>query len=198
MFATFATAIPTSTAITLALLYTMNLLIGVQPTAIVDAPERHPIAWRHVAPPDEPPRTIERMPDKSFVEPPSPPATHTAGDSDAGIGFHPPGTEPPRVPGYSGTPQLMTDGALISLVRPHPVYPAAASQRGLEGWVLVEFDVLENGTVANIRIVASSDDMFEKSARRAAAKFRFKPRVVDGIAVSTNNVRNLIRYEMAD
>ena len=93
---------------------------------------------------------------------------------------------------------LMTDGALVSLVRPHPDYPAIALQRQLEGWVLVEFDVLANGMVANIEVIESSDPVFERSARRATAKFRFKPRVVDGVAVATSDVRNLIRYRMED
>jgi len=38
--------------------------------------------------------------------------------------------------------------------------------------------------------------VFENSARRAAARFRFKPRVVDGIALETRGIQNLFRFDM--
>jgi protein TonB len=90
----------------------------------------------------------------------------------------------------------MQDGPLVPLVRVSPTYPARAQQAGLEGWVLVQFDVLATGTVANIRVVESSAAVFENSARKAAARFRYKPRIIDGVAIETAGVQNLFRFHM--
>jgi protein TonB len=60
----------------------------------------------------------------------------------------------------------------------------------------VQFDVLSTGTVANIQIVESSAAVFENSARKAAARFRFKPRVIDGVALESKGIQNLFRFHM--
>jgi len=60
-------------------------------------------------------------------------------------------------------------------------YPDAAKRVGLEGKVLVAFDIVADGRVANLSIIFSDDSAFEKSAkeymsglRRAAARRRPK------------------------
>jgi protein TonB len=196
MFANFATAITSSTAVTLALLYVMNLLIGIQPQALVEPRERMDLTWIHAPDPEEPPDTIENKPDRKTFEPTVPPTTVAPGNQESKIGFRLPRSGPPPIGKYTGPESLVQNGPLVSLVRPHPAYPARAQQSGLEGWVLVEFDVLTNGTVTNIQVIESSDAVFERSARNAAARFRFKPRVIDGIAQVTYGIQNIFRYQM--
>lgn len=96
------------------------------------------------------------------------------------------------------TPTLSTqhDGPLVTMVRVQPVYPARAIAMELEGWVIVQFDVNSDGTVSNPTVVGSSHPVFEKAAVSAALKFRFKARVVDGVALATAGVQNLFRFEM--
>jgi len=196
MFANVATAITSSTAVTLALLYVMNLLIGIQPNAIVEPREWDLVPWVRVPPPEDPPRTIDELPDKDFIEPPLPPTSQAPGDPDIGPGYSLPLAPPPPVAEYTGAGLQMQDGPLVPLVRVSPTYPARAQQAGLEGWVLVQFDVLATGTVANIRVVESSAAVFENSARKAAARFRYKPRIIDGVAIETAGVQNLFRFHM--
>jgi protein TonB len=196
MFANFATAITSSTAVTLALLYVMNLLIGIQPQALVEPRERMIVDWIHVPDPEDPPKTIEQKLKRETFEPPVPPITETTGDLEAGPGISFPLNLPPPVSKYRGPGMLIQDGPLVPLVRVSPTYPASAQQNGLEGWVLVQFDVLATGTVANIQIVESSASVFERAARKAAARFRYKPRVIDGVALETNGVQNLFRFQM--
>ena len=141
---------------------------------------------------------MEPPPSREFVEPPVPPMTDAPGSVDESIGYRLPTTAPAPVSKYTGPGITLGDGPLVSLVRPSPVYPARALQQGLEGWVIVEFDVLADGSVANIGVVESSDRIFENSARRAAAKFRFKPHVVEGIPQITTGVRNIFRFHMSD
>ncbi len=198
MFANFATAISSSTFVTLGLLYVMNLLIGIQPQAVVEPPKPWTIEWVRIPEPPEPPETVERLPSREFVEPPAPPATEAPGGEAEAIGYSPPQAPPPPISEYTGAGITLGDGPLVSLVRPSPVYPARALQAGLDGWVVVQFDIMVDGTVANIAVVESSDRVFERSARNAAAKFRFKPQVVEGVPQVTKGVRNIFRFHMSD
>ncbi len=90
-----------------------------------------------------------------------------------------------------------SDGDYLPIVRSAPVYPQRALQRGLEGWVLVEFTVTTAGTVKDVRAVdADPKGVFEEAALDAATKFRYKPRTKDGQPIEVAGVQNLIRFEL--
>lgn len=76
------------------------------------------------------------------------------------------------------------EGDIIPVVVIRPMYPREAAMNGTEGWVKVEFTITETGTVKNPRVVdAQPPRVFNREAIRALLKWKFKPRVVDGIAV---------------
>ena len=76
------------------------------------------------------------------------------------------------------------EGDIIPIVRIRPMYPREAAIAGIEGWVKVEFTITEVGTVKDPRVIeASPARMFNREAIRAILKWKFKPRVVDGVAV---------------
>ena len=56
-----------------------------------------------------------------------------------------------------------------------PQYPGDAKQRGLAGEVLVDFIVDETGAVQSANVVRSTERLFEESALRAVARWRFEP-----------------------
>ncbi len=87
-----------------------------------------------------------------------------------------------------------SDREFLPVVRVAPVYPQQAVEQRLEGRVLVEFTVTENGLVEDIVVVDSSDPIFHESAMAAATRFRYQPRVVDGEPVRVAGVRNLFTY----
>lgn len=90
-----------------------------------------------------------------------------------------------------------TDGEYLPMVKVAPVYPPRAMQRGLEGWVLVEFTVTASGTVRDVvAIDADPKGVFDEAAIDAAQKFRYKPRVVSGKPVDVSGVQNVIRFEL--
>lgn len=90
-----------------------------------------------------------------------------------------------------------TDGEYLPIVKVAPIYPPRAMQRGLEGWVLVEFTVTASGTVREVAAIdADPKGVFEDAAIDAAQKFRYKPRVVAGKAVDVSGVQNVIRFEL--
>ena len=84
------------------------------------------------------------------------------------------------------------------MVRVTPVYPIRASTRGLEGYVIVQFDVMADGHVANVVVVESTHAVFDSPAIKAAERFKFKPRVVDGVALVTEGIQNLFRFNLED
>ncbi len=71
-----------------------------------------------------------------------------------------------------------------------PIYPLRAAMREEEGYVLVEFTVRENGTVANPIVVDSEPAaLFDEAALNAIARFKFKPREVGGDRVQVDSVQ---------
>ncbi|MCP4046489.1 MAG: energy transducer TonB [Gammaproteobacteria bacterium] len=76
------------------------------------------------------------------------------------------------------------EGDIIPVVVIRPMYPRDAAMKGLEGWVKVEFTITAIGTVKNPKVIDSKPPrVFNREAIRAILKWKFKPRVVDGVAV---------------
>lgn len=77
------------------------------------------------------------------------------------------------------------DGDVIPIVRIDPQWPREALIEGTEGWVEVEFTILPDGSVEDPVVTASEPArLFDRNALRAILRWKFKPRVVDGVAVS--------------
>lgn len=100
--------------------------------------------------------------------------------------------------GLSGGLSLDTnDGDYLPIVKVAAVYPRRAQARGLEGFVIVEFTVGRTGAVNNPVVVkAEPEGVFERAALDAVVKFKYKPRVVDGIAMEVAGVQNRITFEI--
>jgi len=80
-----------------------------------------------------------------------------------------------------------------------PQYPTRAATREIEGWAQVQFTVDPSGNVVENSITvldAEPPDIFNRSAIRAAAQFKFSPRVLNGIAVKVQNVQYVFRYAL--
>lgn len=91
----------------------------------------------------------------------------------------------------------ITDGEMLPLVAVTPEYPDRAASRGIQGWCQVSFTVDGTGTVVEDTIVvvdADPPEIFDRSSVRAAARFKFQPRVKDGVGVPVPNVQYIFRY----
>jgi periplasmic protein TonB len=64
-----------------------------------------------------------------------------------------------------------------------PIYPFEAKRGSLTGEVVVEFTVDEAGLVSGLRVVRSTDRIFEEATLRAVAKWRFETGTRNGRAV---------------
>ena len=92
-----------------------------------------------------------------------------------------------------------------------PVYPRRAKERGTQGYSLVKFTITEIGTVEAVIVVEGycgdptnpetvfrPCSMFNSSSSRAALKLKYKTKVVNGKAVSTEDVLHRFTFVMAD
>lgn len=90
------------------------------------------------------------------------------------------------------------DGEYLPIVKVAPIYPRSAQTRGLEGYCIVRYVVTTVGSVRDPEVVDCSSRIFERASMRAALKFKYKPRVIDGEAVEVKGVLNRFTYELED
>ncbi len=98
-----------------------------------------------------------------------------------------------RVSGFTG---FVSDGDYLPILTVAPVYPVRAVERDLEGWVLLRFSLTASGAVKDIEVLESSNVIFARAAVAAAAKFKYRPRVVNGVPVEVSGVTNRIIFQL--
>ena len=196
MIIRYASAVTSGIFMTLTLFYAMQSLIAMDPFDPVDTPKRVRLIFEPTIV-DAPLVPTDFTSYKKLFDPiePPPPRPGPIEGGDKIVVGHP--AAPAPAPGPSTLVRnFMHDGPLVALVRVEPAYPARAAQQNLEGYVTVQFDVFANGTVGNITVVDSSHSIFERAAIRATQKFRFRARVVDGVALATRGVQNRFVFRM--
>lgn len=84
------------------------------------------------------------------------------------------------------------EGDIVPLVRIQPQYPREAAMNQIEGFVTVQFTITETGSVTSPRVLESSPPrVFDRAAMRAILRWKFKPRIIDGVAVSRTATQTL-------
>ena len=129
--------------------------------------------------------------------PPEPPKISSGDNSVETISL--PTTAAPAPTGAGRTALAgIVDGPVVAMMHVQPEYPPSAITRGIEGHVVVAFDVSADGLVHNIRIVGSSHPVFERAALKAAERFRYKPAVVDGVARQSTGLRYRFTFRLEE
>jgi protein TonB len=87
-------------------------------------------------------------------------------------------------------PKIST--GVIPLERIPPKYPARAADRHIEGWVKIEFTITTSGEVENAVVVeAEPAETFDDAALKAINQWKFKEKIVNGVAVEQRAVQTL-------
>ena len=198
MLARYASPVTTGTFVTFGLLFVMQLLISLQPGAKTGPPPRTPVDWIKLKMPEPLVTTRKEVIDKKkLTEADVPPVRPKTTGGQEALFFTTADPAPPTTTNLT-TIGVFTDGPLVALVRVAPVYPARALTYGIEGYVVVQFDVMADGQVTNVGIIESTDGIFDGAAIKAAERFKFKPRVVDGLALASYGIQNMFRFTLDD
>ncbi len=145
--------------------------------------------------------TPPRVEDDAPVEPPkpqSPPSTPPRPTADGTpIGTDVAATAPRMGDDFGPRGFGVADGPALPVVKVTPRYPARAQERGIEGYVLLEFTIDELGRVVSPRVLrAEPGGVFERAALRAVERFKYKPRIVNGQAVAVTGVQHRLTFEL--
>lgn len=93
-------------------------------------------------------------------------------------------------PAVGGMGGVTLDSDVTPLVRIEPQYPRKAAMQGIEGWVLLKFDISPAGTVSNIEILGSQPSrIFDRVAVRALRKWKYRPKMEEGKPVEQKNLK---------
>jgi protein TonB len=201
MIARYVFSIVVGMVVTFTLIFVMHLLIEYGESAMSKTRDRHMLEFVRVKRNENlniEDQTPEKPPKPPEVPPEIPPQDMDTVDPDAPTVNIPP-------PSVNNTVDLggpggmnVAEGDYLPIVRVAPVYPARALSRGIEGYVDMGFTVTLTGTVRDPYVIHSTSSLFERAATRAVLKFKYKPRVVDGIPVDVPDVKTRITFKIED
>jgi protein TonB len=187
--------------VTLGLFFLMQSLIQSGGSALTDAPKGSVLDFVRVKKeeavqkkdrkPTKPPKPKEPPPDMAppQMDAPSPES------ATSGMNF---GADVAADISLDGGLALASgDGEFLPIVRVAAVYPRRALQRGIEGFVDVEFTVSKLGSVTNPKVIqASPAGIFDQAALDATLKYKYKPRVVNGEPMEVSGVEVRVKFEL--
>ena len=136
-------------------------------------------------PPKQPPR-------------PQPPQPENSNPNPGSLGFNMPSVNVgSSAGGLSGPGAFGRDGDATPLVRIEPKYPVQAARDGKEGWVQLSFTINEVGGVEDVEVIdAEPRRIFDREAKRALRKWKYKPKVVDGKPVKQPGITVQLDFKL--
>ena len=184
----YVTAVVVGAVVTFGLLFVMQFMIASGQSEMEDRAyrivdfvrvDRQEIIERKEKKPDPPPEPelMPQMPEPLISTTPTtiqiamvrPPVTMNTGMDGLGFG--------------------MSDGEYLPVTKPAPVYPPRAAQRGIEGYVIVEYIVTTTGETRDVVVVESTSSLFDRAAVESAKKYKYLPRMIDGTPIEVSGVR---------
>jgi protein TonB len=139
-----------------------------------------------MATPDDATQLRKRVPPPPPPPPKQPPKLEPvepdiAEADTSGLGFSMPTVDVGGASVSIGSVGAMRDGDATPIVRIEPKYPTQAARDGKEGWVKLSFTINEVGGVEDVKVLdADPKRVFDREARRALGKWKYKPKIEDG------------------
>ena len=98
---------------------------------------------------------------------------------------------------FLGKGGAMNDGEAIPLMITEPRWPRKALMEGIEGYVRLCFTIQPDGKATEVKVVDSNPRrLFDRTAQRAVYKWKFKPQVIDGVAVEQPNMCYTMEFKL--
>ncbi len=173
-------------AVTFALFSFMAFLVSSSDRVKEEAAENI-IVEVNTTPPKSSAETRRRVPPPPPPPPKTPPKPQApepeANNNTGGITFNMPGVQLGGASAGISAPGagFGRDGDATPIVRIEPKYPIQAARDGKEGYVILSFTINEIGGVEDVKVIeAQPKRIFDKEAKRALRKWKYKPKVVDG------------------
>jgi protein TonB len=92
-----------------------------------------------------------------------------------------------------------SDTDVVPIVRVTPQYPLRASERGIEGWVEVEFTIGKLGTVKDPNVINSHpSSIFDRAALKAIRKWKYNPKIEDGEPVERPGIKVRLKFNLSN
>jgi protein TonB len=149
--------------------------------ARVDAPAEQQMKVQFLKPPPPPPKTPPKPPEPVKKKIPRPDPTP---DEPEPIKEPPPPPPPPSdvsappspAPAQETGPVRVSPGQGPGLIKKvEPQYPSIARTARMEGTVVVDAVILKDGSVSDVKVLKSSNPMFEQACIDAVRQWRFTP-----------------------
>ncbi len=179
---------PIAALITAGLFMIMVGLIQ-KPIVVVDPARPNPdLDILMKLPPPEGPRakpTKEKVPKTPPTELEFKKPTKNHGGKATGPAPTPTTTKGPVIPTRFPTP----------IIRMEPSYPEGCRAKGVEGIVLVQFDVTAEGNVVNVRIIEAPDRCFNRIIS-TVSKWKYPPAYQDGRPIKRYGVVERFNFQL--
>ena len=94
-------------------------------------------------------------------------------------------------PGPSG------DSNATPIVQIEPRYPTNMAASGQEGFVLLEYSIKADGSVTDVKVIdAQPKKVFNREAKRALSKWRYRPKLEQGKAVAQQGLTIKLEFKL--
>lgn len=158
----------------------------------VDAPIEQAMKVQFLRPPPPPPKAPEKPPEPEKKKVPRPDPTPDEPEPVKAPPPPPPAEPVATAPAPQQGPVRVAAGQGPGLIkRVEPIYPPIARAARIEGTVVVDAVILQDGSVSEVKILSSSNRMFDQACIDAVRRWRFTPSPQD--VVLTVTVRFTLR-----
>ena len=83
------------------------------------------------------------------------------------------------------------------LIRIEPQYPRKAAMQGIEGWVILQFNLTPAGSVSDVQVLSARPPrIFDREAIKALRKWKYRPKMENGKPVEQKGMKVQLNFKL--